>query len=87
MRANLGRRNHCCGLVEEVLSGNANQADGPFSFVCTATGDPLGNASLLNRGASNASLEQRKKSELPNVSQSILVIICNGNCGNDINQL
>lgn len=35
-----------------------------------------GNASLLNRGASNASLEQRRKSGLPNVS--IVFIISNG---------
>lgn len=60
-------------------------ADGSFSFVCTATaGDPLGNASLLNWGASNASLEQRRKSVLPNASQSNFYILCNGNCENGI---
>lgn len=60
-------------------------ADGSFSFVFTATaGDPLGNASLLNWGASNASLEQRRKSVLPNASQSNFYILCNGNCGNGV---
>lgn len=53
--------------VEDVLFGNANQADGLFSFVCAGTGDPLGNGSLLNRGASNASLEQGSRTRLPNV--------------------
>jgi len=67
----LGKRNLCWGLLEQVHFGNANQADGPVSFVCTAAGDPLGNASLLNRGASSASLEQRRKSGLPNVSDYI----------------
>lgn len=45
-----GKRNHRRGLLQEVHFGNANQEDGLFPFVCTATGDPLGNASLLNRG-------------------------------------
>lgn len=58
-------------------------ADGSFSFVCTATaGDPLGNASLPDWGVSNASLEQRRKSVLPNASQSNFYILCNGNCEN-----
>lgn len=47
-----------------------NQADGLFLFVWTAIGDPLGNVSLLHRGASVASLEQRRKSGLLNISDS-----------------
>lgn len=45
----LERGSHCCELLEEVHSVNANQADGHFSFVCVL---PLvthwGNSSLLN---------------------------------------
>lgn len=91
-----GKRDCRRGLLEEVHFGNANQADGLLSFVCTATGDPLGNASLLNRGASNASLEQGRKSGLLDVSEFIFfslhpppppsTIICNGGRGNDIDQ-
>lgn len=44
-----------------VHFGNVNREDGLFSFVRTVTGDPLGNGSLLNRGASNASLERERK--------------------------
>lgn len=56
-----GKRNHRRGLLVEVHFGNVNQEDGLFSFVRAVTGDPLGNGSLLNRGASNASLEREKE--------------------------
>lgn len=58
------------GLLQEVHPGNADRADGLLSFVWTATGDPLGNVSLLHRGASIASLEQRRKSGPLNISDS-----------------
>lgn len=62
-----GRGTTAVACIEDVLFGNANQADGRLSFVCAGTGDPLGNGSLLNRGTSNASLEQGSKTRLPNV--------------------
>lgn len=63
-----GKRNHRRGLLVEVHFGNVNQEDGLFSFVRAVTGDPLGNGSLLNRGASNASLERERKCRPPSVS-------------------
>lgn len=51
----------------EVHLGNVSRGDGLFSFERTVTGDPMGNGSLLNRQASNASLERERKCTPPSL--------------------
>lgn len=64
----VGKTKHRRGPLVEVHFGNVSREDGLFSFVRTVAGDPLGNGSLLNRGASNASLERQRKCRPPSVA-------------------
>lgn len=70
-----GKKNHRRGLLVEVHSGNVSREDGLFPFVRTVAGDPLGNGSLLNRGASNASLERERKCRPPSVAVFLFIYL------------
>lgn len=68
-----GKRNHRRGPLVEVHFGNVSREDGLFSFEHAVAADPLGNGSLLNRGASNASLERERKRRPP--SEAVFLFI------------
>lgn len=68
-------KKRCRGLPAEAHFRNASREDGLFAFEHTVTGDPLGNGSLLNREASNASLERERKCGPPSVAVFLFIYL------------